>query len=272
MAAAEPYLLQAGVASEEERLRIQAEAWEPEVEIWLDQIGVQPGWRCVDLGCGPMGILAPLSRRAEWRGRVVGVESSPTHAEAARQFVSDNRLESVEVLAASPFDPPLECGSFHLAHARFMLAALEREEELLREMVSLVRPGGIVALQEPDASSWNCYPARPAFRRLVSAIQDVYAEAGGDFNAGRHTFGMVHRLGLADVQVRAAVVACSGARQPFRSALLHQVMALRKPILQGDILTQPELDEAVADVRQALDDPGTLVLSYTVTQVWGRKT
>jgi hypothetical protein len=138
-------------------------------------------------------------------------------------------------------------------------------------MVSLVRPGGIVALQEPDASSWNCYPARPAFRRLVSAIQDVYAEAGGDFNAGRRTFGLLHRLGLGDLQARAAVVACSGGKQPFRNALLQQVQALRKPILQGDILTQPELDDALADVRQALDDPATLTLSYTVTQVWGRK-
>ena len=82
---------------------------------------------------------------------------------------------------------------------------------------------------------------------------------------------MLHKLGLHDLQARAAVVACSGGRrQPFRHALLHQVQALRKPILQGDILTQPELDEAIADVRQALDDPGTLALSYTVTQVWGR--
>jgi len=48
-------------------------------------------------------------------------------------------------------------------------------------------------------------------------------------------------------------------------------MALHKPILEGDILTQPELDDALAEVRQALDEPGTLALSYTVTQVWGRK-
>jgi SAM-dependent methyltransferase len=263
MAAAEPYLL-AGVASEVERLRIQAEAWEPEVEIWLDQIGVQPGWRCVDLGCGPMGILGPLSQRAEWRGRVVGVESSPTQAEAARQFVRENRLESVEVVAASPFDPPLQCGSFHLAHARFMIAALGREEDLLNEMIALARPGGIVAMQEPDAASWNCYPARPAFRRLVSAIQDVYAEAGGDFNAGRRTFSLLRKMGLVDVQARAAVVACGG-RQPFRNALPHLANALRKPILEGDILSQLELDEALAD-------PNTPVLSYTVTQIWARKT
>jgi len=42
--------------------RLQSQIWDPEVEAWLSQIDVQPGWQCVDLGCGVMGILEPLSR------------------------------------------------------------------------------------------------------------------------------------------------------------------------------------------------------------------
>jgi hypothetical protein len=48
------YLL-AGGSAELERLRLQARVWEPEAEALLDRIGVQAGWRCVDLGCGAMG-------------------------------------------------------------------------------------------------------------------------------------------------------------------------------------------------------------------------
>lgn len=271
MATAEPYLL-AGVASEMERLRIQAEAWEPEVETWLDQMGVAAGWRCVDLGCGPMGVLAPLSRRAEWSGRVVGVETNHTQLEAARQFVRDNRLESVELVASSPLEPALECAAFDLVHTRFMFAPLGNDENLLKEMISLAAPGGIVAVEEPDSSSWNCYPTRPAFRRLVSAIQDAYAEGGGDFNAGRRTYSLMRRAGLTDVRLRAAVVASAGASDPYRNAVLNMAESLRKPIVEGDILSQVELDEDIAEVRLAVDDPNTLVLSYTLVQVWGRKT
>ena len=270
MSAAGPYLL-SGIDLEEERLRIQAEAWESEVEIWLDQMGVQPGWHCVDLGCGPMGILGPLSRRVERRGRVVGVENSPAQLEAARQYVYDNRLEGVEMVATSAFNPALECGAFDLTHARFMISSLGHDEELLREMISLTRPGGIVAFQEPDAGSWNCYPLRPAFRQLVSAIQDAYAESGGDFNAGRRTYGLMRRAGLLEVQARAAVVASDETRHPFRSSVVHMANSLRKLILEADILSQPELDRCIAEVRQVLDDPNTFVLSYTTTQVWGKK-
>jgi hypothetical protein len=58
--------------AEAERLRVQARAWEPDVELLLDQIGVRPGWRCLDMGCGAIGILEPLSRRVGPRGRSSG--------------------------------------------------------------------------------------------------------------------------------------------------------------------------------------------------------
>jgi hypothetical protein len=49
------YVLASG-ATELERLRLQARVWEPETERWLDEIGIQQGWACADLGCCAMGL------------------------------------------------------------------------------------------------------------------------------------------------------------------------------------------------------------------------
>jgi len=258
------------IALEVERMRLQAEAWEPEVELWLDQVGVQPGWRCVDLGCGPVGILGPLDRRVERKGRVVGVDNDPKKLEAARQYVQDNRLESVEIVPSDVFDTVLECETFDLTHSRFMIAPHGRHEDLLSEMISLTRPGGIVAVEEPDVSAWNCFPTRPAFRRLVSAFQDAFSESGGNLTAGRNTYTLLRRAGLEDVRARAVAVA-GEAGHPFRKIILHFADALRKHIIEGDILSQPELDRCVAEVEQVVADPDVLVVSYLTTQVWGRK-
>ena len=48
-------------AGEVERLRIQSDALAADTEAMLERIGVRPGWRCLDLGCGPGGI-APSQR------------------------------------------------------------------------------------------------------------------------------------------------------------------------------------------------------------------
>ena len=105
---------------------------------------------------------------------------------------------------------------------------------------------------------------------LVSALQDAVAESGGNFTAGRNTYTMLRRAGLEDVRARAVAVACE-AGHPFRNIILHFADALRKRIIEGDILSQPELDECLAEVSQVVDDPDVLVVSYLTTQVWGRK-
>ena len=43
------------------RLQSWQRSWEPETEAMLDRIQVQPGWHAIDLACGPMGIIGPLS-------------------------------------------------------------------------------------------------------------------------------------------------------------------------------------------------------------------
>jgi len=55
------YLLTSGDA-EMRRLRLQAQVWEPAAIDLLATPDIQPGWKALDLGCGAMGILRPLSQ------------------------------------------------------------------------------------------------------------------------------------------------------------------------------------------------------------------
>jgi ubiquinone/menaquinone biosynthesis C-methylase UbiE len=73
---------------------------EPETEVWLDQFGLVTGWRCLDLGCGAMGILGPLARRVGSSGQVIGVDVDPVQLRGARAFVAENVLTNVEIIEA----------------------------------------------------------------------------------------------------------------------------------------------------------------------------
>ena len=134
------YLLAGGVA-ELERLRVQARVWEPEVEVMLEMIGVAPGWRCIDLGCGAMGILGPLSRRVGPKGEVTGVDMDAKQLAAARAYVAGEDLKNVKVLELDAYNTRLPRESFDLTHVRFVFAPVGRDADLLREMIALTRPG-----------------------------------------------------------------------------------------------------------------------------------
>lgn len=263
------YLL-AGGSAELERLRLQARVWEPEAEIMLDRIGIEPGWKCIDLGCGAMGILGPLSRRLGPQGSIIGVDTDAKQLAAARDFVHENKLSNVEILELDAYRTNLPRESFDFTHVRFVFAPVGHDDELLQEMFGLTRPGGVIAIQEPDATSWNCYPAHPAWKQLKDAILNAFERGGGDFNAGQRTFGMLHGLKLDNIQIRAATIALQD-QHPYKRLPVQFATSLRKRILDAGILSESELDNSIAECEQIADDPETIVLSFIVTQVWGRK-
>jgi ubiquinone/menaquinone biosynthesis C-methylase UbiE len=186
------YLL-AGGSAELERLQLQARVWEPETERWLDQIGIEEGWRCLDMGCGAMGILGPLSRRVGRTGVVIGIDRDEQQLRAAHDYVADGSLSNVEVVEGDAYNTGLSPASFDLVHARFLFAPAGRDDALLIEMDRLLKPGGIIAIQEPDSAPWSCYPESPNWNRLKAAILGAFKSGGGDFNVGRRTFQMVSR-------------------------------------------------------------------------------
>ncbi|HUS17362.1 MAG TPA: methyltransferase domain-containing protein [Chloroflexia bacterium] len=265
----ESYLL-ADQRNEEERLRLQARVWEPEVEAWLDRVGLTPGATCLDLGCGAMGILGPLSRRVGPTGHVLGVDNDSRLLSAAAAYVQVEGLSNVELRSANAYQTGLPRAAFDFVHARFMFAPLGHDADLLQEMLALTRAGGTVAIQEPDATSWTCYPPHSAWAHLKASILTAFRQGGGDFNAGQRTFQMLRDAGLVDVQVRAAVLALHDAH-PYMRLPIQFATSLRPRLLEGGILTERELDELLAACEAIAADPGTSVLSFIVTQVWGRK-
>jgi SAM-dependent methyltransferase len=253
-----------------EVLGLLASLWESEAEAMLDRIGLAPGASCIDLGCGAAGILRPLSVIAGAAGRVVGLESDPRLAAAARRYAVEQELSNVQVLAGDVFDGPPPLGTFDFVHARFLAAVHGRGPELLREMLNLAGPGGVVAMQEPVANTWRCYPARPAWDRLIQTIATALGRAGGDLSAGQRTYRLFRRAGLEDVRVRAAVVALQDAHPLMRLPVLL-AGALRRQILEGGLLEEAELDDMLRACETSALDGETFVTSFLVTQVWGRR-
>ena len=182
--------LMAGRSSELERLRLQAWVWESSAETLFQEVEVREGATAIDLGCGAMGVLGALSRRVGTRGKVVGVDNDPLQLEAARAYVDDVRLLNVDIVEGDAFATRFVPGSFDLVHQRFVIAPAGRDAEMLAEMRRLVRPGGIVVLQEPNSASWSLYPASEPFDHLKSAILTAFRVGGGDFDAGRTIVSM----------------------------------------------------------------------------------
>ena len=131
----------------------------------LDRIGVQPGWRCLDIGCGPRGIT-DLLMSASGRRDCAGYRQGPGIVRLRGAHAPAN----VEFQQADAYSSGLPASSFDLVHMRFVASAAGNPEALLQEAMRLVRPGGVVALQEPDVETFKCHPPPPAWGLLIMSF------------------------------------------------------------------------------------------------------
>jgi ubiquinone/menaquinone biosynthesis C-methylase UbiE len=252
------------------RLRLQAEVWRPAADEFFAGLSIRPGSHAVDLCCGAMGVLGSLSRAVGQRGTVTGVENNAIRLKAARTFVDDANLANVNIVEGAAALTGLPSGRFDLVHCRFLFAPTGQPDRILHEMLRLLRPGGIIAIQEPDGSCWNVTPCNASWIRLKSAIFGALRAEGGNFNAGRHTFGMLTAAGFREVSQRNAVLACHG-RDPYKLAPLQFANWLRPQIVGRMLMSEDRLEECIEDAIAVAADPRTVMTSFLVTQVAGRK-
>jgi ubiquinone/menaquinone biosynthesis C-methylase UbiE len=257
-------------AGESARLQRQADELAPDSAALLDRVGLRPGQSAIDLGCGPCGILDLLAGRVSPGGQVVGLDADPVHTAMAAAFASDRKLSDVAIVTADARHTGLPSGSFDLVHARTLLVNLPDPAQAVAEMARLAKPGGQVAVAEPDTEHAFCYPPVPAFDRLGEIFRVVFRRNGADPAIGRRVPALFRQAGLTDVGVesRTQMYPPGNSRRTVR---LDLVRAMRPQIVEMGLASEEELDELDAAIRPHLEDPRTVVMTGLLFLVWGRK-
>lgn len=246
----------------------QAEVYAEEASELFDLIGIAPGAAAIDVGCGVMGVLHVLADRVGSNGRVVGLDREPRIVQAGRSLAQQRGLP-VEFVEADATASGLGSASYDLVHARTLLLNVNNPEEILTEMVRMARPGGIVAVQEPDASAWTCDPPHPAFDILRTEIVNAFQRSGKDFNIGRRIARMLRESGLDNVRVR-PTARVTQVGEYYQTFLLAIAGLVRDGILAGGGITDDEFESYVAALQTHLNTDGTVTCQPLMWQAWGR--
>ena len=265
----EQYLLGHSEA-EERRLRRQAAELRQESAWLFDRIGLGVGSRAIDFGCGPQGVLDLLSDRVGPTGHVIGIEGNRKFAAMAKFFVADRGLKNVEVVQGDATTTDLPGASFDLVHARLVLVNVPHVEAVVREMVRLARPGGVVASHEADYLSHFCDPPLRAWDRLFEIFKEYSAANGIDLFVGRRTHRLFRKAGLVDIAVKPAIHVYPHGHNR-RLMFWHFLQNVRDGILEQELITESEFNELTAELKEHLEQRDTLVVSHLFFQVWGRK-
>ena len=256
--------LMSGQLSELERLEQGARMWEPAGKSLLSEMGTGVGLKVLDVGCGCMGWLRLLSIWVGQSGSCVGSDLDDRMLAAASDFAQREGLSNVELVRDDLFDSALPLHTFDLVHARFQMAPLGRFDEQLSAYLRLLKPGGILVLEDPDSSSWRFQPSAPGAEQLIGLIKESFKANGGDFDAGRRASALLVDAGYSP-KVRADVLALQHGH-PYLQLPLQFATSLRPKLL--NMIPAEALDDLVVKASAELSDSSRWGLSFTLVQTW----
>jgi SAM-dependent methyltransferase len=257
------YLL-ADQPTELDRLQLQSRVWEPAGRALLANLQRRPGLAALDIGCGVMGWLRPLSEWIGPQGRVVGSDVDDRMLRNAQAFIESEALGNVTLAKDDLFASQLPSGSFDLIHSRFQIAPLGRADEQVAAYRRLLKPGGWLVLEDPDMASWRVNPDAPAIRRLIELIEAGFRAGGGDFNSGRELPRLFRGLGV-EPRLGAHVVALEPGHAYLKLPL--QFATSLRPRLEA-LAGKVELDDLMRQAQGELQRPSTWGTTFTLLQAY----
>ena len=86
---------------------------------------------------------------------------------------------------------------------------------------------------------------------------------------GRKLFALLRRSGLSELRVRPCMHALR-AGQPMMLHIPTTLEVMRESVLSMGLMSAPELDQVLGDLRKHLSEPETLMIAYAMIQVTGR--
>jgi ubiquinone/menaquinone biosynthesis C-methylase UbiE len=225
----------------------------------LARLDLQPGQTVLDLGCGTGDHTREVAARVSPGGQAVGVDFSASMiGEATRRQSASAVPATFEQGDAQQLR--FETGSFDACRTERMLCQVPDHEVALREMTSVVRPGGRVGVIDVDtAGTIIDHTNREITDAFVATLTDTIHNPW----IGRTLRRLMAEVGLVDVEVRPAIMEVG-------YGIVEPMIAMHAELLVQNGLAPEDVEAWQRDLEYK-NLQGTFYMGMTMFSAVGRK-
>jgi SAM-dependent methyltransferase len=258
--------------SELARLERQARLIDPITRQFLQEAGIGPGMRVLDIGSGAGDVALLVAALVGPGGSVIGIDRSSEAVKAANRRASQGGHRHVtfrqqDILDTAFVDP------FDVVVGRYVLCFQPEPLDAIRHLANSVRPGGVLAFHEPFRDLMQSWPPIASYDRASRWLTETYAASGVDVRIGAKLHGLFLAAGLIEPQMRLqAVIGGSTALDVIRLdadqvAIVAQEKRLRGEAVPEDIVAGDLAGKIVAE----LASKNAVIIGRGEIGAWARK-
>jgi len=214
----------------------------------IERMRLQPGAVALDVGCGTGIFLSALARAVGDTGQIVGLDHGAGFLTDARARADGEGFSPIVSLTlADAHRLPFPNDHFDAAHTERVLMHLEDPDQVLRELIRVVRPGGWVVCVEPDLRGMRVdHPDSYRVSKIMSGFcaSIRYPEMGLELN---------RRMALVGLEPRTIDVLTEVSHDYDEAAAEYFTTAARVAADNGWI-TPADAEGTLVELQQAADD------------------
>ena len=257
---------------ETHRLGVQGKLYATHTRHLLAQAGIEPGMRVLDIGCGGGDVALEVARLVGPTGSVIGVDSDADLLAVAEQRMAAEVVHNVVSQQATVPRIPLD-GPVDAIVGRLILIHLPDPVAAVREMRTLVRPGGIMAFQDLNTYRAHSVPAAiPLVTQSLAWVSAALRAGGCSVAAGDELFTILRAAGLPMPALAASSPASGDPDSLVLEHITESVITLLPLIERAGIATRANVDPdtLLARLRAEVQDAGAAVYSPELVSAWAR--
>ncbi|HEY6385702.1 MAG TPA: methyltransferase [Candidatus Acidoferrum sp.] len=244
------------------RFAALAAIYDPQTIRHLETLGVACGWCCLEVGAGSGTIAKWLADRVAPTGHVLVTDVDTRFLEPLRGPALDVRPHDI----GSDALPDAE---FDLIHTRLVLMHVRQRDTALARMVSSLKAGGWLLVEEYDSCSVPPDPTLSSGEMLLQthvAMLRLLEDGGVNRRYGRLLSGLLRESGLTSVGASAQLFMWHSG-SPGIAMMRANFEQLREAMIEAHYITPQQFDEDL----ERLNDPSFRMPSSMLWSAWGRR-
>jgi ubiquinone/menaquinone biosynthesis C-methylase UbiE len=253
-----------------DRLSTQARMYEPFTRQLFLEAGLRAGMRVLDVGSGSGDVALLAGEIVGPTGAVLGVDRAIAAVDRAKARAENSRMSSVQFMEGDPTLARFDEG-FDAIVGRLILMYYPDPTDALRKLLKHLRPGGIVAFQEFDASGCKSHPPSPTYQRCAGWIIRTLQLSGADSHVGLKLYHIFQSSGLSTPILRLDGVISGGPNAPYEA--LTEVVRSLLPAMEkfgiakaGDV----EIDSLTLRIRDEVLAQDGVIVAPLLIGAWAR--